>query len=100
MYDSTYESLDINALILDPDSLNNKTSAAELIINGKNESPVTATKKEPLHFSDLPSLITNKIFSYLDLQDLGRCAQVSWSWNIMVYEPHLWRTISPVKWAE
>ncbi|PNF30508.1 hypothetical protein B7P43_G09943 [Cryptotermes secundus] len=48
---------------------------------------------------DLPDLAVTKIFSFLDPPDLGRCAQVCWAWNNLVYQPCLWRTVCPVQWA-
>jgi hypothetical protein len=48
---------------------------------------------------DIPDLAVTKIFSFLHPPDLGRCAQVCWAWNSLVYQPCLWRTVCPVQWA-
>jgi hypothetical protein len=48
---------------------------------------------------DIPSLAVTKILSFLDPPDLGRCAQVCWAWNSLVYQPCLWRIVCPVQWA-
>jgi hypothetical protein len=48
---------------------------------------------------DIPDLAITKIFSFLDPPDLGRCAQVCWAWNSLVYQPCLWRRICPTQWA-
>ncbi|XP_021933210.1 F-box/LRR-repeat protein 5-like isoform X2 [Zootermopsis nevadensis] len=50
-------------------------------------------------FMDIPDLAVTKIFSYLDPPDLGRCAQVCWEWNNLVYQPCLWRRVCPTQWA-
>jgi hypothetical protein len=48
---------------------------------------------------DIPDLAVTKIFSFLDPPDLGRCAQVCWAWNNLVYQPCLWRRVCPIQWA-
>jgi hypothetical protein len=50
-------------------------------------------------FMDIPDLAVTKIFSFLDPPDLGRCAQVCWAWNSLVYQPCLWRRVCPIQWA-
>ena len=103
IYSTEYETLDVSLLNLNPEILNT-SSGAELIMNGINDSSAIVTAEKcnevKINIVDLPSLITTKILSYLDHRDLGCCAQVCWSWNAMVYQPWLWRTISPVQWAE
>lgn len=50
-------------------------------------------------FMDIPVLAVTKIFLFLDPPDLGRCAQVCWAWNNLVYQPCLWRRVCPTQWA-
>jgi hypothetical protein len=59
----------------------------------------TAECAKQLTVMDIPDLAITKIFSYLDPPDLGRCAQVCWTWNSLVYQPCLWRTVCPIQWA-
>lgn len=60
---------------------------------------VTPECAKQLIFMDIPDLAITKIFSYLDPPDLGRCAQVCWTWNSLVYQPCLWRRVCPIQWA-
>ena len=44
----------------------------------------------------LPKECCFKIFSYLNLQELGRCSQVNESWRRMATDNHLWKKYFPV----
>ncbi|RXG69908.1 F-box/LRR-repeat protein 5 [Armadillidium vulgare] len=48
---------------------------------------------------NFPVEILVKIFSYLSPPDRGRCAQVSSSWNEIIFTPLLWKEIYPIQWA-
>jgi F-box domain. len=74
-------------------ALNEGNEALESISTDKEN---TVLEKQ---LSDLPCLVTDKIFGYLNRRDLGRCAQVCKSWNSMVFHPALWRKIHPIMWA-
>ena len=41
----------------------------------------------------IPNEIWLKIFSYLEVQDLGRCATVSKQFHELAYEKRLWRKL-------
>ncbi|KZS10931.1 Uncharacterized protein APZ42_024579 [Daphnia magna] len=51
-------------------------------------------------FDDLPEEMILHIFSYLNLADRTRCAQVNKHWNMLIYSPQLWKTIYPTNWAK
>ncbi|XP_066245198.1 F-box/LRR-repeat protein 4 [Euwallacea similis] len=46
------------------------------------------------HFSMLPNEIILKIFQYLDLKSLNRCAEVNTRWNKLAQDPTLYQNIS------
>ena len=48
----------------------------------------------------VPDEVAIKIFSYLNPQDLGRCAQVSHHWNNLALDGSLWRNFLPVQWSK
>ena len=60
----------------------------------KNKKPVVTG------FNHLPQEMMSSIFSYLNVQDRTRCAQVCKLWNVVVYSPHLWKEIYPTNWAK
>jgi len=66
---------------------------------GPVSAGVTPECTKQLTVMNIPDLALTKIFSYLDPPDLGHCAQVCWTWNNLVYQPCLWRTVCPVQWA-
>ncbi|PSN29547.1 hypothetical protein C0J52_27655 [Blattella germanica] len=49
---------------------------------------------------DLPVLVMEEIFSYLNPKDLAHCAQVCSHWNELAYQPVFWRRIAPIQWAQ
>ncbi|XP_033888045.1 F-box and leucine-rich repeat protein 13 isoform X1 [Acipenser ruthenus] len=59
----------------------------------------TATEESKDDISMLPKRAALKIFSFLDIADLARCAQVCQSWKIISHSSSLWSTMdfSPVK---
>lgn len=48
----------------------------------------------------VPDEVTIKIFTYLNPQELGRCAQVSQHWNRLALDGSLWRNFLPVMWSK
>ncbi|XP_022916344.1 F-box/LRR-repeat protein 4 [Onthophagus taurus] len=50
------------------------------------------------YFSHLPDEIIIKIFSYLDLKSLSRCAQVNKTWSDLVNDPTIYRNLSLKKY--
>jgi hypothetical protein len=48
----------------------------------------------------VPDEVTIKIFTYLNPQELGRCAQVSQHWNRLALDGSLWRNFLPVQWSK
>ncbi|XP_071136897.1 F-box/LRR-repeat protein 5-like [Mytilus edulis] len=48
----------------------------------------------------VPDEVAIQIFSYLNPQDLGRCAQVSHRWNRLALDTSLWRNFLPIQWSK
>ncbi|KAH9519340.1 F-box/LRR-repeat protein 5 [Bulinus truncatus] len=52
------------------------------------------------HFSNLPTEICQKIFSFLGPKDLVKISQVSKRWKHLTKDPTLWTHMYPVHWAQ
>ena len=50
-------------------------------------------KKDADVIYNLPRKIAIKIFSYLNIEDLSKCREVSREWSIIVQSPSLWGSI-------
>ncbi|XP_030755824.1 F-box/LRR-repeat protein 4 [Sitophilus oryzae] len=71
-----------------------------LLQPSSNDTPNVTEKEDSLqindkdYFSSLPNEIILKIFQYLDLKSLSRCAQINKRWNTLCQDQTLYQCIS------
>jgi F-box/leucine-rich repeat protein 5 len=74
----------------------NNPSQKEVLVEKWNESYSWYSSER---VCDLPNELWLKIYSYLNPQDLCRCAQVCKTWTGLAHDMSLWQSVWPRQWA-